>query len=590
MQAKLQTERYMRGIGIPRTAEFMSQQEHLKEKREKKRESMHLLNELNSAVIQKSTVKLKMYPQPEGVTQTHSLTWAWESDTQAARRPAPATYAPRGGWGHRPPPKLADEEGFQIARSQKGAAAQALDAAMAQSSRPGTPSASAPSTPRPPTPKDTPRTPRQKRRAMVENALKHSHVHKAQVETIEKQRGVVFSPGGFMSRPNSEVAVLDHAVQRRIRGLLPHYHAAPELPSADDADGAPAPTPRRLRQPFRPITDAGGNVLEHAPLAPRPPPSLLPTTCRMKWITGAGYVAMSQAQVAPRCWALTIEQTLGLLEHCMETMTWQALSDVKGRGNITMRDLAVHFLLPWTHGTGCSIAVLMSALGGGIDSEEADSHESEDSEAAEAFVCHAWDGAVVETHAVLRQMGRHMPLSTRIWMDAFSLYLPEDGAHGGLMHAEQFDASSEVIESRPALGVFVVHTTTANVYERLWVLHELWLASKFGLQRKGLVDTNQWSTANFSSQGTAIDHALDTPADCACERWQDRAHLLHNKLADVEPTAVTQVAMEVFQSAKEELDAHGTRSGRLGSAMAAIGRTLDFTAAIAPLPSPLRSL
>ena len=44
----------------------------------------------------------------------------------------------------------------------------------------------------------------------------------------------------------------------------------------------------------------------------------------------------------------------------MALTTWTALADVKGEEGISMRDVATHFLRPWTQGTGCSVAVLLS--------------------------------------------------------------------------------------------------------------------------------------------------------------------------------------------------------------------------------------
>ena len=125
--------------------------------------------------------------------------------------------------------------------------------------------------------------------------------------------------------------------------------------------------------------------------------------------------------------------------------------------------------------------------------------------------------------------------------------------HPARLHAEQIDAASTVIESRPRLGLFVVHSSAVNVYSRLWVLYELWFAQQLKVKCQGLVDATRWPAELFSLEAAAIDKALETLAGVS--RWQDRVYLLRNRLADVELSAVAQSARTFFEQILEDLRA-----------------------------------
>jgi len=77
---------------------------------------------------------------------------------------------------------------------------------------------------------------------------------------------------------------------------------------------------------------------------------------------------------------------------------------------INMYDLSQHFVVPWTRGTGCSVALLMDA----------------NPKPAELVLSHVWGGSVLETYGMLQRVsgpdGR-LPRETRIFFCAFSLSL-----------------------------------------------------------------------------------------------------------------------------------------------------------------------
>ena len=51
----------------------------------------------------------------------------------------------------------------------------------------------------------------------------------------------------------------------------------------------------------------------------------------------------------------------------MSTETWRVLVEIKGENKITMYDINTHFIIPWTRGTACSIALLFDQDPGDVE-------------------------------------------------------------------------------------------------------------------------------------------------------------------------------------------------------------------------------
>jgi len=205
----------------------------------------------------------------------------------------------------------------------------------------------------------------------------------------------------------------------------------------------------------------------------------IPAAVRPKCVASTG---KGQANVDPLHWSLTVEQWLTFVADCAQTPTWKALASVKGEYSITMYDMKDHFVVPFTRGTGCSIALLMT---------EAKQQHAEPSQ-VELMLSHAWAGSVLETYNGLQSMvnHHHIPRSTPVFFCVFSMYQPEDGALGGLSIAEQLalDPFARIIESKPQHGMFVCHTNCFEVYERMWTVHEVDAAKRANVQMRGLAD------------------------------------------------------------------------------------------------------
>ena len=231
----------------------------------------------------------------------------------------------------------------------------------------------------------------------------------------------------------------------------------------------------------RPITDGWDNKANKAKVVGMAPPALRPA-----WLPTCG---PGQAKVTdPRCWSLSLTQWLCFVRACVATETWKVLAKTKGEYNINMYDVNDHFVKPWTRGTGCSIALLMNAT---------------EQLPAEGMLSHAWAGSVLETHNCLQNMIMHsrVPSEARFFFCVFSLYQPEDGAPDGLSIEEQIALApfAKIIASKPKHGMFVLHTTISEIYERLWVAHEADEGIAANIDIRGLFDMYRWTTERFAS-------------------------------------------------------------------------------------------
>jgi hypothetical protein len=233
----------------------------------------------------------------------------------------------------------------------------------------------------------------------------------------------------------------------------------------------------------------------------------IPSAPRPQWLPTSG---PGQKNVNPLLWSLSVEQWIFFISACVATDTWKALVEKKGEYNINMYDVKHYFVKPWTQGTGCSIALLMNAK---VQLK------------AEGMFSHAWAGSVVETYNCLQNMVNHsgVPKTARFFFCTFSMYQGEDGVPNGLYIKEQIAMKpfAKIIESNPKHGIFVIHTTLSEVYERLWVTHEADVGIHENVQMHGLFDMYRWTVKKFedaaavkTSKGKCDDadrNGIETP-------------------------------------------------------------------------------
>jgi len=237
-----------------------------------------------------------------------------------------------------------------------------------------------------------------------------------------------------------------------------------------------------------PITDADQHFIGTVPQAPRP-----------SWLPLKG---IGQANVDPNRWSISLENWDKFVRACMATTTWSALAENKGERRLNMYDINVHFIKPWTQGTGCSIACLMDNNQGPVD----------------LMVSHAWAGSVVESLASIKTITNMylLPNDTRIFFDAMCMYQAEDGALGGLSITEQLAMKpfTTIIHQKPQHGMFIIHTTISEVYERLWCVHEIDEAIEANIQIYGAFDPASWNDKALKSIVTGFS---TVSAECTGE-------------------------------------------------------------------------
>lgn len=288
----------------------------------------------------------------------------------------------------------------------------------------------------------------------------------------------VFSADGWAVAPNVQAIMA--------QGMDAHTEAAPIQQQMDAGNAAQlignatmAVALDPAGEGLLPIThgwDAKANrpkVIGHAPRAVRP-----------SWMPDHGE---GIAHVPALHWSMAVEQWVKLIGYCVSTDTWGALAKAKGEYNISMYDVKTHFVVPWTTGTGCSIALLLNS----------------DPAPVELMVSHAWGGSVIETYNCMQNMVNHgnVPKTARIFFCTFSMYQPEDGAPGGLSIAEQLELKpfAAIIESKPKYGMHVIHTTTFEVYSRMWIVHEVDEGIEANVDMQGQFDMYRWTAHRFDA-------------------------------------------------------------------------------------------
>ena len=163
----------------------------------------------------------------------------------------------------------------------------------------------------------------------------------------------------------------------------------------------------------------------------------------------------------PTQWAMTNVQLLELFNYIRSTPEYEAAK--QARGHVCLYDVNSLFVIPWSRGFGCGMALLMNA------------HAPLK---AQVMISHAWAEDVEELVSSLSSWAsRIQPLwdcdGVPLWCCTFAQYQPEDGAGPSLQHQLSLDPFKSVIHSKPEHGMLVVHTTKADPYDRLWCVHEV---------------------------------------------------------------------------------------------------------------------
>mmetsp|Transcript_45008 Transcript_45008/g.82241 ORF Transcript_45008/g.82241 Transcript_45008/m.82241 type:complete len:714 (+) Transcript_45008:24-2165(+) len=242
-------------------------------------------------------------------------------------------------------------------------------------------------------------------------------------------------------------------------------------------------TPRLLPQLPHKVSEQGQQDLHGtAPNGTHPAggelfPSVAPT--KMQSLTlerPEGMVTKSQVtpamrkrqQEAPELWSLSLRQFCTLLQHCLDSPTCASLQE--SRGCMTMYDLSSSFVIPWSARTGCGVSVLMNP---------------DIVRPAQLMFSHAWGEDVHESLCAIKGFIRREDLSkdVTVWFCVFANYQAEDGHGPSIAEQLAINPFKSVIESTAiqqqagGYGMCCLHTTKADLYNRLWCVHEMDVAS-----------------------------------------------------------------------------------------------------------------
>ena len=187
-----------------------------------------------------------------------------------------------------------------------------------------------------------------------------------------------------------------------------------------------------------------------------------------------------QRNVTDPCeWSLSVKEWKELINKFKATPTWMALVKARGESyNICLRDVVDHFIKPLTKGTGSSLALLVNSR--------------YEHEPAHCMISHSWDASVDETYEAI---DASILDDVHIFFCAFSLYQNGADHPDALTIGEQLtlDPFGSIIKSKPSEGMYVIFTTLADVYDRIWVVYEADEANAAGISITGLFDKRKYT-------------------------------------------------------------------------------------------------
>ena len=189
----------------------------------------------------------------------------------------------------------------------------------------------------------------------------------------------------------------------------------------------------------------------------------------------------------PTMWAMSDVQLVICFNYMQSTSEYKASK--QARGYVCLYDVNSLFVIPWSRGCGCGVALLMNAQA---------------PLKAQVMISHAWAEDVEELVSCLSSWASgarslwscpEIPL----WCCTFAQYQPEDGAGPSLQKQLSLDPFKSVIQSKPRHGMLVVHTTKVDPYTRLWCVHEIDEALDSKLHVRG-IGTYSVGGRNVSTQ------------------------------------------------------------------------------------------
>jgi len=215
----------------------------------------------------------------------------------------------------------------------------------------------------------------------------------------------------------------------------------------------------------------------------RIPPAIIPPHAAVSLHVRPSFLAidvtdeMKQVQrSSPTMWAMTLAQWNQFIDFCKSTPVWQDIKNQKGQnGHVNLYDMNKHFVIPWTCGTGCSVAVLMN---------------KDTRLEANVMLSHSWAEDMEECQEAVNNHfdDEHIARDTAVWFCGFGLYQPEDRNGPTIQQQIKLNPFAQVISSDPVKSsrgrMIAVHTTQADLWKRMWCVREVREAMTQGVKVK----------------------------------------------------------------------------------------------------------
>eukprot|EP00930_Biecheleria_cincta_P073303 TRINITY_DN6060_c0_g2_i1.p1 TRINITY_DN6060_c0_g2~~TRINITY_DN6060_c0_g2_i1.p1 ORF type:complete len:775 (+),score=124.40 TRINITY_DN6060_c0_g2_i1:180-2504(+) len=175
---------------------------------------------------------------------------------------------------------------------------------------------------------------------------------------------------------------------------------------------------------------------------------------------------VKQMDLLPPEWAIAATQFLEFMDVCRSTAKWNNLK--RSKPFVNMYDMDSDFVRPVTRRTGCSLAVLVN---------------QDAPLTSQIMLSHCWGEGADECTEALEAYCHDNKVSfdTPVWFCVFSIYQPgsEQGDPGPTINTQvsltptPFQQVLRASSVKNGGGMVVLHTTCAELYDRLWCVHEI---------------------------------------------------------------------------------------------------------------------
>lgn len=205
----------------------------------------------------------------------------------------------------------------------------------------------------------------------------------------------------------------------------------------------------------------------------------------------------------PEMWAMTLGQWNKFIDYCRASSKWQEIKKCSRNECVNLHDMVKHFVIPWSLGTGCSIALLMN---------------TDEPLEAQVMLSHSWEEDMEECQEAVNMYFKSegIPVETPVWFCGFSQYQPEDIPEVNIEEQIKLEPFTSVIKSESVRNggrMIAVHTTQGDLYERMWCVREVGEAMHEKVQVTAAF-SHKYSKnfrcdfKNYLESGCSLDEAL----------------------------------------------------------------------------------